>query len=308
MAQAPAAATPPPPGGLPSALGEVRSVLGECALWCDRERALYWTDIESRVLWRLADAGPAQRFELPDRLGCFALCDTPGLLLLGLAKEVALYDLHSRRLGARVAVEPGLSTRINDGRCDPQGRFVFGTYNEARGHAAIGGFWRVDAQLRIERLPLPAVAVANGLAFSPDGRRLYFTDSPTRRIQVVDYQADGALGEPRLFAALPEQERGMPDGAAVDSEGGLWSALFNGGCVQRFGADGRADERLWLPVSRPTCPVFGGEGRRTLFVTTARIGLGTDALQREPLAGAVFTAASARQGLPEHRFSTALRP
>lgn len=296
------------PGGLPSALGDQRSVLGECALWCGREQALYWTDIESRLLLRIGDDGRSERFALPDRCGSFALCEAPGLLLLGLAKGVALFDTRTRRLGPLVPVEAGLPTRINDGRCDPQGRFVFGTYNEARGNAPIGSFWRVNARLEVERLPLPSVAVANGLAFSPDGRRMTFTDSPTRRIQVADYAADGALGEPRLFAAIADGQTGLPDGAAFDSDGGLWSALFNGGCVQRFDADGRAGERLQLPVSRPTCPAFGGPGLGTLFVTSARIGLGAEALQREPLAGAVFAAALRRPGRAEHRFVTALRP
>jgi len=307
---APAAPAASAPGGMPSALGDTRSVLGECLLWCERERALYWTDIESRFLLRLRDdgGGRVERFELPDRVGSFALCEAPGLLLLGLAKGVALYDTVSRRLGAVVPVEPGLTTRINDGRCDPQGRFVFGTYNEARGNAAIGSFWRVDSRLAIERLPLPQVAVANGLAFSPDGRRIYYTDSPTRRIQVVDYAADGTLGEPRLFVGLPESMRGMPDGAAVDVDGGLWSALWGGGCVQRFDAEGRAGERVDLPASRITCPAFGGDGFATLFASSARIGMGADALAREPLAGAVFAAAVRRRGRPEHRYVTALRP
>ena len=177
-------------------------------------------------------------------------------------------------------------------------------YNPAE--KAIGHFYRVDAELKIERLPLPPVAVANSIAFSPDGSRLYFTDSPTRSIHCVDYHADGRIGTPRLFVQLGVNE-GFPDGAAVDADAGLWSAQWDGSCVVRYNSAGVETARVALPVSRPTCPAFGGAALDRLFVSTARVGLSDEALRDQPTAGGVFAAAPGHRGLPEHRFVTRLR-
>ena len=277
-----------------------QAVLGECALWCEREQALYWTDIDSALLsrWREAD-GAVKTWPLPEQLGSFALCERPGRLLLGLASGVALFDLSSGVIGRITPVEADQpATRINDGRCDPQGRFVFGMFN--REGAATGGFYRVGPDLAIERLPLPDAAVGNCLSFSPEGTRLYFTDSPTRTIYQLDYHADGRLGEPQRFAQLAPED-GEPDGAAVDAEGFLWTALWGAGCVARFDAQGREVLRLPVPASQPTCPCFGGAALDRLFLSSARRGLGDS----EPQAGAVFELLNhGARGRSEHRFRT----
>ena len=287
---------------------DAQARLGECALWCDRREALYWTDIEGSTLsrWTEADARTTQ-WKLPQRLGSFALTRDPSQLLLGLADGIALFNLESGALTKTVPVEPeNPSTRINDGRCDPQGRFVFGMFNGARDSAPVGLFYRVDAMLDVERLPLPPASVANSIAFSPDGSLLYFTDTPTRRIMCADYCADGRIGTPRLFVTVPASE-GFPDGSAVDAEGGLWNAQWDGGCVVRYASDGRETARIALPASRPTCPAFGGAALDRMFVTTARVGLSAQALREQPQAGGVYALSPGRRGLPEHRFATSLR-
>lgn len=281
---------------------DARARLGECVLWCEQRATLYWTDIEGATLsgWRQAD-GSVRQWPLPERLGSFALCHDPGRLLLGLASGVALFDLDRGTVGEIVAVEADLpTTRINDGRCDAQGRFVFGTYNPAE--AAIGNFHRVTADLKVERLPLPPVGVANSIAFSPDGTRMYFADSPSREIWCAEYHADGSIGPPRLFVRLGAAE-GFPDGSTVDAEGGLWNAQWDGGCVVRYDADGVETERVVVPTARPTCVAFGGPDLGRLFISTARIGLGAQALLEQPAAGGVFTCLPRRRGLPEHRFA-----
>lgn len=291
---------------MPELLVDARARLGECVLWCDQTAALYWTDIEGATLsrWRAAD-GLTRQWTMADRVGSFALCDDPSQLLLGLASGIALFNLDTDAQSAVTPVEPDQpTTRINDGRCDAQGRFVFGMFNST--DAPIGHFYRVDAELRIEQLPLPPVAVANSIAFSPDGGRMYFADSPTRRIHCVDYAADGRLGVPWLFTELRSDE-GYPDGSTVDADGGLWNAQWDGGCVVRYGTDGVETSRLKLPVSRPTCPAFGGPNLERLFVSTARIGLSEDALRGQPTAGGVFELAPGWRGRREHRFVTRLR-
>jgi len=281
-----------------------RATLGECALWCNFTQSLYWTDIEGATLWRHRPAdGSTRHWTLPERLGSFALCQTPSHLLLGLASRIALFDVERQQLTPIAAVESEQpTTRINDGRCDPEGRFVFGMFNEASNADPIGHFYRVGADLGIERLPLPPVAVANSIAFSPDGTRLYYCDSPTREIRCCGYGVDGRVGPSRPFIHLGAHE-GVPDGSTVDADGGLWNAQWQGSCVVRYDSEGRETARIEVPASRPTCVTFGGPSLDCLFITSARIGLDEAALRTQPHAGGVFVAQPSWRGLPEHRFA-----
>jgi L-arabinonolactonase len=286
-------------------LVDARARLGECALWCDLTGALYWTDIENSTLsrWHAAD-GRLRQWTLPERVGSFALCHEPSQLLLGLASGIALFDLEREALTPIVPVEPEQPrTRINDGRCDAQGRFVFGMFDQAARSEPIGHFCRVDSDLSVERLPLPSVAVANSIAFSPDGSRLYYADSPTREIHCCDYHADGRIGPSRLFARLPSSQR-YPDGSTVDADGGLWNAQWQGSCVVRYDNAGNESVSIRLPTSQPTSVVFGGPLLDHLFVTSARAGLDGQTLRVEPNAGGVFSVNPGWRGLPEHRFMT----
>lgn len=280
---------------------DARDRLGECALWCEHSGAFYWTDIEGSKISRLQADGRLRAWMLPERVGSFALCaGSPSRLLLGLASGIAVFDTASEALSAVIPVEADEPrTRINDGRCDRQGRFVFGMFNPQE--QPIGGFWRVHPDLRIERLPLPPAAVGNSICFSPDGATMYYADSPTRTIWQLDYHADGRLGTPRIFVRLGEDE-GFPDGSCVDAGGGLWNAQWDGGRVVRYDATGRETARFPLPVSRPTCPAFGGPSLQVLYVTSARGGLDRERLRREPEAGGVFALDAGCQGLPESRF------
>ncbi|RZL68630.1 MAG: SMP-30/gluconolactonase/LRE family protein [Variovorax sp.] len=282
-------------------LVDARARLGECPLWCERAGALYWTDIESATLcrWREAD-GSVRHWKLPERVGSFALCADGSRLLLGLASGIAVFDPETEALSPVIPVEAGqASTRINDGRCDRQGRFVFGMFNRAP--EPIGHFYRVNRDLQIERLALPPATVANSIAFSPDGATMYYTDSPTRIIFRVDYRADGTLGEPQPFVRLGDDE-GFADGSTVDADGGLWNAQWRGGRVVRYDARGVETHRLDVPASQLTCPAFGGAALDRLFVTSARVGLDEAALGREPAAGGVFEVDAGVRGLPEARF------
>ncbi len=281
---------------------DARATLGECPLWCERTGTLWWTDIQGSTLcrWR-PDDDDLRTWSMPDRVGSFAFCAGSDQLLLGLGLSIALFDPGSGEITATVPLDapaaPGL--RINDGRCDRQGRFVFGLFHPAE--TPIAPFYRVHAGLRIERLPLPPAGVANSIAFSPDGRTLYFADSPTRTIFRADYGADGSIGTPRVFAALP-LGTGFPDGSTVDAEGGLWNAQWEGSSVVRYDAHGSESARIALPATRPTCPAFGGAALDTLYVTSARIGLRPDVLAQQPAAGGVLEATPGWRGLPEARF------
>lgn len=286
--------------------------LGEGVLWCARRETVYWTDIARARLWEYRPADASVRAHaMPERLGSMALCEDPDLLLLALASRLAFYRLSTGECTPICEIEAGLPTRANDGACDREGRFVFGTLHEPRDgepRRALGAFYRLDADLRLERLPLPNVAIANSVAFSPDGRTLYFCDSPTRRILRCAY--GDTLGAPETFVDLADDidaAGGVPDGSSVDAEGALWNAQWGLRRVVRYRADGRTDRVLAMPCSQPTRPVFGGADLRTLYVTSAREDLAPETLAAEPQAGALLAVTFAHdpacRGVAEPRFA-----
>jgi len=281
--------------------------LGEGATWCARTGRLYWVDIEGARLLRYDPADRSHEiWPMPERIATFALCDDPRRLLVGLASRLAFLDLDSGRIDPIVDIEPELNTRVNDGRCDRHGRFVFGTKDEGAPPRAIGGFYRLNADLSLEKLPLPAVAISNSIAFSPDGATMYYCDSLAREIRACDYGVDGRIANDSRFVALADAD-GEPDGSTVDAEGGLWNAQWGGARVVRYDASGRETERVTVPTAQPSCVTLGGAQWGTLYVTSARVGLAADALAGDPHAGGVFAATVGRAGLPEPCFGGAPR-
>lgn len=278
--------------------------LGEGVVWCERAQALYWTDIHDARLWRLIPGdGRTRTWSMPERLASFALCEADGWLLLALASRLAFFHLDSGELRPLHAIEPGLDTRANDGACDRQGRFVFGTLHEPQdgtGKRAVGGFYRLNADLALESLPLPKVAIANSIAFSPDGATLYFCDSLRKRIECCAY--GDALGAPSIFVDLADAH-GEPDGTAVDAEGGLWNAQWGASRVVRYLPNGREDRVLEVPATQPTRPAFGGPLLGTLYITSAYDGLAQSAREHDRHAGALFATDAGVRGVPEPRFA-----
>ncbi|PAJ85518.1 SMP-30/gluconolactonase/LRE family protein [Burkholderia ubonensis] len=283
-------------------LVDSRNTLGEGATWCDATDTLYWVDIEGARLWRCrADGTGAASWPMPERLACFALTDAPDVLLVGLAMHLAFFDLRTQTFTRIVDVEPELPTRLNDGRCDPHGAFVFGMKDEGgEPPRAIGGFYRLNADLTLERLVLPPAAIANSIAFSPDGSKMYFCDSATREIFVCDYRADGGVANVRSFAHLTDAD-GDPDGSTIDRDGGLWNAQWGAGRVVRYGPDGVETDRIAVPTAQPSCAVLDDAGR--LYVTSARVGLSDDALACDAHAGGVFVVRTRYAGMPTARFA-----
>ena len=274
------------------------NVLGECAIWCDRKQCLWWTDILGRALWRFSPSnGVSQTWEMPERLASFALTHNDDRLLLGLESRLAWFNLEDKQILTIAEVEPDKAeVRVNDGRCDRQGRFVFGTMNEAAGRAPIGSFFRLGHDLRLEQLPLAPVAIANSICFSPDGQIMYFCDSLSGVIRCCDY-GEQISGE-REFAVLPPG-CGEPDGSLIDADGFLWNAEWGAGRVVRYRPDGSIERAIGVPVSQPTCPAFGGPELDELFVTSALV----DLMVAEPYAGGVFSMrVTDAVGVPESRF------
>jgi sugar lactone lactonase YvrE len=211
------------------------------------------------------------------------------------------FDPQTGALSLIARVEDGPpENRLNDAKCDPAGRILCGSMWDY-GLRTNGGLYRVEASGAVTRMR-GEVTVANAIAFAPDGRRLYFTDTRKGVIEQADYDpASGSTGPWRPFAAA-DAAPGRPDGATVDAEGFLWNARYQGGCLARFAPDGRLDRLVPLPVSQPTSCAFGGEGLRTLYVTTARQKLGEDELAAQPLAGALLALDVGVAGVEEPLF------
>ncbi len=275
--------------------------LGEGPVWNVADQRLWWTDIHNR---RLRRWGPDRRaiedVATPERLCSFALADgRPQAVLAAFETGLAWFEPDSGALDWIERPEAGgTGRRFNDGRTDRQGRFWVGTMveDEARAGPATAGLWRFDGARRFERCE-DGVAISNSLAFSPDGRTLYFADSPRRRILAYDLDPDtGALRGKRLFA---EVERGYPDGATVDAEGRLWSARWGAGEVVCHAPDGRVVQVIETPASLPTCCAFGGPDLSLLFVTSATDSLSAQERAAQPMAGAVFVYESGTVGLAE---------
>lgn len=215
---------------------------------------------------------------------------------MGLASCLGYYNLSTGRF-SKITATPGVpGTRINDGRCDRMGNFVFSTMDAGEQVQTIGRFHRLNAAaLETETLDLPAVAIPNSICFSPDGSTMYYADSLQGCIFCCDYPS---LENQRVFTTVNGQ--GAPDGSCIDAQGFLWNAEWGGSRVVRYAPDGRVDRVIESPCVQTTCPVLGGPGYATLYSTSARIGLDkpTDFDGTLIKAEAVLAA-----GFPEERFT-----
>ena len=279
---------------------DAENQLGECVLWCERSGRVLWTDIIGATLYAHTPAtGKTEQWAMPEALASFALTANDDRLLLGLASGLAFYDFSSGAITPICDVEAGLTTRLNDGRCDRQGRFVFGTFNTAVPKERIGAYYRLGGDLKLERLALPACAIANSICFSPDGATMFYCNSPDRAIRCCDYDpVSGAISNDRVFVAL-DGEVGEPDGSCIDADGYLWNAQWGASRVVRYAPDGRIDRVIDVAALQPSCVALGGPALNVLYVTSARVDIAEPAIHD----GALFQATLADVcGIPESRF------
>jgi sugar lactone lactonase YvrE len=294
------------------ALTEVRCTVGESPLWSAAERALYWVDIEGRCIHRWqAASGQSLRWPLAERPGCIALHASGGLLcaLEASLVHLVLHDdghVDVTTLASVTHSQPGM--RFNDGRCDRAGRFWVGSMVMNMALVAPAGLlYRLHDAALTRGLLLPLVVpliVPNGLAFSPNGRTLYLSDShPTVQcIWAFDLSDDGTPTRQRVFVDM-HQHPGRPDGAAVDVDGAYWTCANDAGLVHRFTPDGRLDRSVAVPVSKPSMCAFGGAQMDELYITSIRPA--TPPPGEAALAGATFVCRPGVQGLAETPFKTA---
>lgn len=279
-----------------------RCLLGECPLWSRASQALYWVDIRAPALLRLDwPGGQVTRVAMPEEIGSIAFADDGGFVAT-FRSGIWLLDAAGQRIRQLAAnPEPHPPSRFNDGRADGLGRFWVGTIDE--GGKSGAALYVLDG-IRLERVE-DGLTISNGLAFSPDGLFAYHADTPRRIVTRRPIEpVHGAVGPPEIWLDLSQRAEtfGWPDGAAVDTEGCYWVALYGGAAVERYSPDGHLVATLELPVRCPTMVAFGGPDLRTLFVTSARFACPSQDESERQLAGALLAIDVHAQGREEPRF------
>ena len=284
---------------------EIKAELGESPAWSVEDQALYWIDIHKKTINRFDPASGVNKvWNLPAMPGCFALRDGNGAVI---AARDGIYDFDFGTADLKKLTSTPYDSaifRFNDGRTDRQGRLWVGTISAdftklSENKAAM---YRFDG-VNIESCIAP-ITLANGTAFSPDGKTMYRAETAYRKIFAYDYDPEtGTPSHERIFAVTPP-EVGRPDGATVDTEGCYWAALpgspQNGG-IGRFTPDGKLDLYIEVPLVGPTMVAFGGPKMSTLYVTTCRL----EHLRNNPhseMSGDILAIETSFQGIPETKF------
>lgn len=270
---------------------DVSNRLGEGPIWDHRIGELVWVDIDAGELWSGPPGGPARVVVTVDGDLAAVALGPDSAYLLAIDTDVMHFhpETGAMRMVDRVAVD---GTRLNDGAVDSSGRWWIGSMalDHGPGRASL---YRLSVDGRDE--VLTGVGISNGIGWSADGTRMYYTDTLTRRVDVFDYDlADGTAHGRRPFVTIDETA-GYPDGLMVDDEDRIWVALWSGSAVRCYDRSGALVHHLRLPVSNPTSCAFGGESLTTLYVTSAR----ADESSPEPLAGCVLGIAHIGRGRPE---------
>lgn len=283
---------------------DARAGLGEGPRWDSGRQRLLWVDIMRGRVHAFTPSSRACRNHSVGRpVGAVALA-SDGTLVLAVAGGFARLDLDAERFEMLAEVEADRPlSRMNDGACDSAGRFWAGmmALDERPG---AGALYRLDPDLTVHTM-LTGVTISNGLDWSLDGRRMYYVDSPTRRIDVFDFDlATGAIANRRALVELPA-DAGVPDGLTVDGAGFIWVALWGGSALRRYAPDGALERVVPLPLTHPTSCAFGGAALDELYVTSARVALTAEERARQPQAGGVFRLRPGLVGRPANVFGLA---
>lgn len=283
----------------------VENILGECPLWRESDKTLWWTDIEACRLYSLSWPSREVRVrELPHRLGSFAfIAGREDCLLCAFDCGIAVYELETGAIDWIVA--PGFlpeGTRFNDGRVDPHGRFWVGSMVEHSVADVSASLFVLDSNGQLEEVRKD-IEISNGLNWSPNGDQMYFANSPSGEVERAPFSLSG----PGSFASFATVGAGLhPDGAAVDAEGNYWCAVWGSGQVLMFSPQGEKLAAVDVPAPHVTCPCFGGDNSRHLFVTTATADMSAEDRAEFRDAGALFVFETSSTGRLEQRWATAM--
>jgi len=273
--------------------------LGEGPMWSAEERALWFVDIKSKHLHRFDETNGAQKTWTTPEFSAFVFPTTGEKLICGLKSGLYEFDPAHGTFTLRVRVDAEYKhKRLNDGYVDAKGRLWFGTMDNTERNPSGSLYCFADSQ--IKRLDSNYV-VTNGPAMSPDGNTLYHIDSQQQLVYAFDVDARGMLSNKRVFVKI-EGSGVYPDGPVVDSNGNVWIAMFGGWGVRCYSPQGQLLEVIKLPVSNCTKVAFGGEDLKTMYITTAWVGLSDEQRQQQPLAGGLFRVRVDVPGLVQNKF------
>lgn len=274
---------------------DARASLGEAALW--HEDRLLWVDIDAGTVNAFDPAcGANETWTLGQMVGT-VVPRACGGFIVGAHRGVGVFDPLTAQF--KILVDPAggrLEMRCNDGKCDPRGRLFVGTIGVHKPRPP-GALYRVDSELRATCV-IEGTGTANGLAWSPDRRTMYFIDTPTREVSAFDYdEVSGDITGRRVALRFGDDERGRPDGMTIDAHGHLWVALYEGGAVVCCDPEsGRILERVEVPASRTTSCAFGGSDLGDLFITSGRV-------PTEPQSGGIFVVRPGVHGVRSFAFA-----
>lgn len=284
---------------------EFQCILGESPIWSPAEGALYFVDIYNAMIHRVNPAGGAHdSWPIETEIGSIGFTKDKTKLIAGLRSGIVIYDL-AKKSFETIADPDGKGRlnelRMNEGKVDRGGRFWVGTMRDP-GRAADGVLYRVGTDRSVD-VVMRDITVPNATSWSPDGRIMYFADSPTRTISSFETDpSTGEIGERKVFVTVPEGE-GFPDGGTVDAEGYFWGCRIFGGKIVRYDPDGEIDREIALPTPQVTSCAFGGPDMTTLYVTTASMRMDRDQLAADPMAGRVFAIETDVKGIAEPAFA-----
>jgi sugar lactone lactonase YvrE len=277
------------------------ALLGEGPRWDAATGRLLWVDIEAGALHLFDPArGDDRKILLGNRVGAAAPVQGGGVLV-ALADRLAVVDLDDESIRSLVEIPHDEGMRLNEGVCDPAGRFWVGSMALDYAPGA-GALYRYSSDGGLDRV-LGEVTLSNGIGWSPDGGTMYYIDSMAYRVDAFDYDlSTGAISGRRPLIVI-ERGAGIPDGLAVDDDGGIWVALWGRGAIRRYAPDGELDRMLAVPAHNVTACCFGGDDGRSLYVTTASVELSAEQLRERPLAGSVFVTEAGVSGPPAQPFA-----
>jgi sugar lactone lactonase YvrE len=290
-------------GSSPELLLDARAELGEGPAWHASAGHLLWVDIYAGRLHTFdPSSGSDQFISLGEPLGCACPSRRSGEFVLALRSGFWSLSLPAISLSHIADLEAGLpGNRFNDGKCDPAGRFLAGSMDNAEVQAS-GSLYSLSTSGACQTL-LSGLRISNGLTWSPDGKTFYFIDTPTRQVLAFDYSLEsGALSNPRPVVEVPEA-LGWPDGMTSDMDGMLWIAMWGGAKLTRWDPrTGKLLANIPVPALNVTACIFGGPDLSDLYITSARKGMTPEQLAAHPLTGGLFCLHTSVRGLPTYEF------
>jgi sugar lactone lactonase YvrE len=274
---------------------DAKATLGEGPAWDEKTQTLYWVDILGKRIYTATGV----LTELDEFIGCLAPRKN-GNLILGKRASFVDFDLGTSQQTLLATLNESATNRMNDGKCDPAGRFLAGTM-DMNEKDPTGNFYSFDG--KSTRTLFSDVTISNGMAWSSDYKTFYYIDTPTCEVRAYDYDLKtGEIANRRKAFDVPNS-LGWADGMTSDVQGNLWIAMWGGAQVTRWNPNtGQLLEQIPVPALQSSCPVFGGKDRNELYVTSARVGMSEENLTKYPLSGGLFKAVTKYEGMPTFEF------